>query len=253
LAGRIVDSDRPVSVVIKRRYADDSGPGSPDVATATVRADELGQTVALGHGRNEINVTVRDATGAERTSDVVVTATDDTAPTADLTASAIDNATVQLTGTVRDDFAPAEIRVQQPYGGLKVVRLRRGSLDLDRDRRALNLTAEMPPKGVDGVVTVVLVDRAGNERTVRVPVRPEVTPTATATPMPTPTATPTPPPAATPAANTSTPAPSPTATATPTPAPSPAEGNSGGLSWAHIAALVVALPIGFVVLKEVVA
>ncbi|WP_251342415.1 hypothetical protein [Haloplanus halophilus] len=215
LVATIHDESAIESVELVRRYEGAvNGRVETDRRTISLGATErIDETIHLGtHGWTTLTITVRDVAGNTHVSRITVAVDDTAAPTATLSATPAGDGMVRVRGTVSDDTQVDTVRLHA-VSATKIVNPRQGSLDITDNSVTIDTRVQAPPKGVDGAVTVDLVDRAGNTRTIKVPVGGAETPTATAAPTPRPTATPRATPTATPPATPDTIAP--TATATP--------------------------------------
>lgn len=244
-------------VTIERRYeATVDGRKESDRRTLRLGATEtIDETIHLGtHGTTGLTITVRDDAGNVHVGRITVDVDDTAAPTADLSATPAGDGMVRVRGSVSDDTQVDAVRLHA-MGATKVVSPRQGRLDITDNSVSIDTRVQAPPKGTDGAVTVDLEDRAGNTRTIMVPVAASTTPTptATTTPTPNPTATASPTPTATPPSNLETI--TPTATATPTAAATPQQDRGGGLSVFGVLKLlagVALLGVGAVVVANVV-
>ncbi|WP_435067712.1 hypothetical protein [Haloplanus sp. C73] len=216
LEATVHDDSAIESVTIRRVYeAEVDGHQERDQRTIRLGSTErIDETVHLGtHGRTRLTITATDVAGNTRVARVTVEVDDTTAPTADLSATLLDDGAVRVQGTVTDDTQVDSVRLHS-VRGTKIVSPQQGSIDITQNTVDIDARVQAPPKGVDGVVTVDLVDREGNTRTITVPVEDATTPTSPATEVPTDTPTPQPT-ATTTATPVATPSPEPTATATP--------------------------------------
>jgi hypothetical protein len=259
LRATIHDDSAIERVTIERRYEGEvDGREESDRRTLRLGATErIDETIHLGtHGPTQLTITVRDVAGNVYVGRVTVDVDDTTAPTADLSATPVGDGMVRVHGSVTDDTQVDTVRLHA-VSATKVVSARQGSLDITDNSVALDRRIQAPPKGVDGAVTVDLVDRSGNTRTIMVPVNASTTPTPTATA--TPTATPSPTATATPTATpvpsnleTISPTTTPTATATATPPPQNHDGGLGVLDILKLIGGIALLGVGAVVVANVV-
>jgi hypothetical protein len=257
LQATIHDESAIERVTIGRRYEGAvDGREESDRRTLRLGATErIDETIHLGtHGTTQLTITVQDAAGNVYVGRITVDVDDTTAPTSDLSATPVGGGMVRVHGTVTDDTQVDTVRLHA-VSATKIVSPRQGSLDITDNSVEIDTRVQAPPKGDDGAVTVDLVDRAGNTRTIMVPVnastRPTPTATSTATPRPTATASPTP--TGTPPSNLETIAP--TATVTPTTTAAPEQYRGGGLGVLGVLKLiggVALLGVGAVVLANVV-
>jgi|GEM_PF-4160820 len=188
LEATIHDESAIERVTIRRVYeADVDGQQERDQRTIRLGATErIDETVHAGtHGETSLTISVTDTAGNTHVSRVSIEVEDTTAPTADLSATRIGQGAVRLQGTVRDDTQVDIVRIQSTTG-TRVLRAQQGALDLE----ATTFDFETQVRSVAGEsVTVEVVDRAGNTRTIDVPINATststATPTATTTPRPT--------------------------------------------------------------------
>jgi len=245
IRGQATDESGISHLTIRRTYEYDSGASTETrayYASPSASNGSFEHRVPLGAGTNEVNISVVDNQGIPQQMGVVVTVNDTTPPDIKrLSARATDDGEfVRIEGWVRDN-----VRVDRLRASGQAKPLDTGKRDLDRDW--VWISEGVPHPGGNETVTVGLVDSAGNQRNVTVPLGGEVAGAAatpdTATPTPTPTAAPTP---STAAPNTTAPTPTPTAppaaTATATPAPSQ---QGGGLLGVVVA---IAMLVGLLVL-----
>jgi len=246
IRGRATDESGISHLTIRRTYEYDSGASTETrafYASPGASNGSFEHRVPLGAGVNEVNISVVDNEGIPQQMDVVVTVNDTTPPDIKrLSARATDDGEfVRVEGWVRDN-----VRVDRLRASGQTKPLDTGKRDLDREWVWISEGVPHPGDGDNETVTVGLVDSAGNQRNVTVPIGGEVDGVAatpdTAAPTPTPTATPTP---STATPNTTTPnttTATPTATATATPAPSQ---QGGGLLGVAVA---IAMLVGLLVL-----
>jgi hypothetical protein len=248
IRGQATDESGISHLTIRRTYEYDSGASTETrsyYASPSASNGSFEHRVPLGAGTNEVNISVVDNQGIPQQMDVVVTVNDTAAPDIKrLSARATDDGEfVRIEGWVRDN-----VRVDRLQADGQTKPLDTGKRDLDREW--VWVSEGVPRPDGNETVTVGLVDSAGNQRNVTVPIGGEVagvaaTPTATATTTPSPTPTPS---AAAPNTTTPTPTPTaaptaaPTATATATPAPSQ---QGGGLLGVAVA---IAMLVGLLVL-----
>jgi len=244
IRGEATDESGISHLTIRRTYEYDSGASTETrsyYASPSASNGSFEHRVPLGAGTNEVNISVVDNQGIPQQMDVVVTVNDTAAPDIKrLSARATDDGEfVRVEGWVRDN-----VRVDRLRASGQTKPLDTGKRDLDREWVWVSEGVPRPGDGNE-TVTVGLVDSAGNQRNVTVPIGGEVAGVAatpdTAAPTPTPTATPTPS-TATPNTTTPTAAATPTATAAATPAPSQ---QGGGLLGVAVA---VAMLVGLLVL-----
>jgi hypothetical protein len=245
LDATIHDESAIESVTIRRTYEGEAdGRQESDQRTIRLGATEtIDETIHLGtFGRTRLEITVADAAGNTYVARVVVDVEDTTAPTANLSATMSGDGMVHVTGSVTDDTQVDRVRLHA-VSATQTLYAQHGALNISDNSMAVDTRVQAPPKGVDGAVTVDLIDRARNTRTIMVPVTETATPTPTA--APTPTATPTPRPTAT---ITPTPTPNATPTATPvatTETATPAT-DGGGVSILGVLKLIAIAVAGLV-------
>jgi len=253
LQATIHDESAIERVTIERRYRAEID-GQTEHTRRTIRlgsTERIDEVVHAGaHGTTTLTITVADAAGNVNVHQITVDVDDTTAPTADLSATAVGGGMVRVHGTVTDDTQVEGVRLHA-VSATKVINPRQGDIDITQNTVEIDARVQAPPKGVDGAVTVDLVDRVENTRTIMVPVN-----TSESTPTPTATATPTPTPAPTVTA-TRTPAPATTATPTATPVattetPTPAASGGGVsiLSILKLLGMAVAGLVGAVVIAS---
>jgi len=248
LDATIHDESAIESVTIKRNYvAEVDGHRERDQRTIRLGStDTIDETIHLGtFDRTYLTITVHDAAGNVNVVRVTVDVDDTVAPSDDLSATAIGGGMVHLEGVVTDNTQVDRIRVRTP-SGTRILRSQQGEIDIAKNSMEVDTRVQAPQKGTDGAVTVDLVDRAENTRTIMVPVNTsESTPTTTPTATPTPTPTPAPP-------VTATRTPTPATTATPTATPvAPTEtatpaASGGGVSILGVLKLVGVAVAGLV-------
>jgi hypothetical protein len=232
LRATILDESSIERVTIERRYRA-AVDGDQEHSQRTIRlgsTTQIDETIHAGaHGTTRLTITVRDVAGNTYVGQITVDVDDTSAPTADLSATLVEDEMVRVHGTVTDDTQVDEVRLHA-ISATKVVSPQQGRVDITRNTVEIDARVQAPPKGVEGAVTVDLVDRAGNTRMIMVPVNASATPTATPTATPRPTTTTEETPTSAPPANLETIAP--TTTATPVnqsdpPAQTPETSNRG--------------------------
>jgi|APHM01.1.fsa_nt_gi hypothetical protein len=228
--------DEPIErVEIDRRYTDSDGANDRDFR----QVESLNNITVHAGGKDETEIMIRtfgSESPAPRITEFTVDVTDETPPNATLETERIDNQTVRLVGTVRDETQPQRLTIDLPAESDPVVHARGsnreqqtlGGIDIAKNSFSVSETFPAPDSAN---VTVQLEDRAGNTKQLQVPLPESSTPTppATATAAPPATATATSVPTVTPTAASSSPTPTPTRTATQTtPAATPTPSTDSG-------------------------
>jgi hypothetical protein len=245
ISGSASDPDGISHLTVARAYryhdAEDDGRGTEIdryYASPQVEGETFSHPVALGTGRNELNISVVDETGTPTTLDLVVHVNDTEAPTTHRLTATRDGEWVHVEGWIRDNVQVDTVRANG-----QTIQVQTGTRDLDREE--VRLDARVPRSGGENL-TVTVVDVAGNSREVVLPLS-ESTATPTETPAPTATATAT----ATPEGTNATPTGVSTVTATPEPTETPAPSGGGGWGIGRIVGAVVVVGGGLLLVSSV--
>lgn len=247
ISGSAADPDGISHLTVARayRYHDSEDDGRPTeidqyYASPQVEGEAFSHPVALGTGRNELNISVVGEAGTPTKLDLVVHVNDTEAPTAHRLAATPDGEWVHVEGWIRDNVQVGTVRA-----GGQVIQTQTGTRDLDREEVRLDARVPRP----DGeTLTVTVADVAGNSREVVLSLtEPTTTPTATPAPTATATAAPSPNATGTGGAPTATTTAAPTATPSPTPAPS----EGGGWGIGRIVGAVAVLGGGLFLVSSV--
>jgi len=168
LRATIHDDSAIERVTIERRY-EATVDGRQESDRRTIRlggTERIDETIHLGtHDTTQLTITVRDVAGNVYVGRVTVDVDDTTAPTADLSATPVGGGMVRVRGSVTDDTQVDTVRLHA-VSATKVINAQQGSVDITDNSVEIDTRVQAPPKGVDGAVTVDLVDRAGNTRTI---------------------------------------------------------------------------------------